>query len=426
MPAYYIWTIGCQMNRAESERLRAMLEGQGYLESPSPEHADLVILNSCVVRAHAEDKVVNKLANLRAWKKAHPRAVLAVTGCLVGAEAEELAVRFPQVDHFFPPGQVPDWLGKAALPSAPGVSVFVPIIQGCNNFCTYCIVPYRRGRERSRPLAEVVAEVRELAARGAKEVTLLGQNVDSYGHDLADKPDLAALLEALNDIPGLARIRFLTNHPKDMGPRLIRALAALPKVCRAINLPVQAGDDAVLQAMNRGYTVARYRELVASMRSAVPDIAITTDLIVGFPGETEEQFRHSAELMAELRFDQVHVAAYSPRAGTVAARTLADDVPAEVKAARLAFIEAQQEGIAREINAGLLHSRLEVLVEAREKGKWRGRTRSDKLVFSTGGSALEGRLVMVDITGASAWSLQGKTCLPGAPALPRDHGEGTD
>jgi tRNA-2-methylthio-N6-dimethylallyladenosine synthase len=330
MAKYHIWTIGCQMNKAESERLGSYFEDLGYQITDSAAEADLIVLNSCVVRQHAEDRVVNKLHALKTLKKANPNLTLAVTGCLVNADNTRLKESFPQVDHFFKPGERPPWLEGAGweqiLPRNPAPCTYVPIIQGCNNFCAYCIVPYRRGREKSRPLAEIVAEVRELVGRGTKEVTLLGQNVDSYGHDLPDKPELADLLYELNPIEGLLRIRFLTNHPKDMSPRLIEAIAKLDKVCEQLNLPVQAGSNEILKAMKRGYTAEHYRRLIAEIRNRIPEIALSTDVIVGFPSESEEQFQQTADLLDRLRFDAVHVAAYSPRAGTYAAKNLADDV----------------------------------------------------------------------------------------------------
>ncbi|MFC1985356.1 radical SAM protein, partial [Chloroflexota bacterium] len=225
MPQYYIWTIGCQMNKAESERLGSLFEQQGYQPTATAEQADIIVLNSCVVRQSAENRVINKLNALESLKRLRPGLILAVTGCLVNSDIEHLQKSLPCVDHFFKPGDSPPWLDKAertqVLPHQPPVSVYVPIIQGCNNFCSYCIVPYRRGRERSRSVAEITAEVRDLVHCGAKEVTLLGQNVDSYGHDLPGKPDLADLLNELNTIDGLARLRFLTNHPKDMSSKLI-------------------------------------------------------------------------------------------------------------------------------------------------------------------------------------------------------------
>jgi len=295
MLKYHIWTIGCQMNKAESERLGSYFEEMGYQITESAAEADLIVLNSCVVRQHAEDRVVNKLHALKALKQSKPKLTLAVTGCLVNADTAGLKERFPQVDHFFKPGERPEWLEGAGweqiLPQNPTPCTYVPIIQGCDNFCAYCIVPYRRGREKSRPIPEIVSEVRELVGRGAREVTLLGQNVDSYGHDLPDKPDLADLLGELNPIEGLLRIRFLTNHPKDMSPRLIGAIAELDKVCEQLNLAVQAGSNQMLKTMKRGYTIERYRRLIGEIRAKIPEIALSTDVIVGFPGETEEQFQ---------------------------------------------------------------------------------------------------------------------------------------
>ena len=411
MPHYHVWTIGCQMNKAESARIASLLEQQGYQAAGSTDDADVVVLNSCVVRQSAESKVVNKLHVLRRLKKARPDLVIALTGCLVGSDEVALRKAYPHVDHFFRPGELPEWLthppDSVPLPETASVSVYVPIIQGCNNFCTYCIVPYRRGREHSRPVNDIMREIEGLVRRGAKEVVLLGQNVDSYGHDLPDKSDLADLLGRVNGIDGLLRIRFLTNHPKDMSSKLIDRVATLDKVCRHISLPVQAGDDDVLAAMRRGYTVAHYRQLVAEIRERVPGVALSTDLIVGFPGETETQFQHSVDLLTELKFDAVHAACYSPRSGTVAAREFTDDVSREQKSRRLGIIEQLQQGILTEINVGLLGQAVEVLVDGRAKGKWRGRTQSDKLVFFSGPGDFLGRLVKTTVTRTGPWSLQG-------------------
>jgi tRNA-2-methylthio-N6-dimethylallyladenosine synthase len=254
----------------------------------------------------------------------------------------------------------------------------------------------------------VVCEVRELVRRGAKEVTLLGQNVDSYGHDLPGKPDLADLLQELNAIADLLRIRFLTNHPKDMSDRLINAIAGLDKVCEWISLPVQSGSDDILRLMRRGYTASRYRELVKRLRNAVPGAALSTDVIAGFSSETESQFRETVNLLSELRFDTVHVAAYSPRSGTTAARELEDDVPPAVKKERLDTIEQLQAKIAAEINEQLLGKTVEILVESRVKGKWQGRTRTGKLVFFKDDRDYTGQLVDIRVEKTSPWSLQGK------------------
>jgi len=412
MPKYHIWTIGCQMNKAESERLGSYFEQLGYQATATATEADLIVLNSCVVRQSAENRVVNKLNALRPLKNLRPNLTLAVTGCLVNSEVAQLNRRFPHVDYFFKPGDLPQWLEKPKreqiLPQRPAPSTYVSIIQGCDNFCSYCIVPYRRGRNRSRPLQEIVTEVEELVNRGAKEITLLGQNVDSYGHDLPDQPDLADLLYELNAIDGLLRIRFLTNHPKDMSLKLIEAVASLDKVCEHISLPVQSGSNEILEAMRRGYTIKQYRQLINKIRSKIPEVALSTDVIVGFPSETEPQFQQTLDLLSELRFDTVHVACYSTRPGTLAARKFEDNVPAVEKRRRLDKIERLQEGVAAEINAQLLGKTVEVLIEGERKGKWYGRTRSGKLVFFSNYSNCRGKLMNISIKKTSPWSLQGK------------------
>ncbi len=411
MPNYHIWTIGCQMNRAESERLSSLFGHLGYQMTDTAEDADVIVLNSCVVRGHAENRVVNKIRALQPFTRTHPDVTLAVTGCLVNSDTSRLRKEFPYVDHFFKPGDYPPWLEKPApmlvLPQHPPPSAYVPIIQGCDNFCAYCIVPHRRGREVSRPVAEVVCEVEELVRRGVKEVTLLGQNVDSYGHDLPDKPDLASLLEELNDIDGLVRIRFLTNHPKDMSDKLIDAIAGLDKVCEHISLPVQAGSDDILKLMRRGYTADEYRQLAKKIRSVIPGVALSTDVIVGFPSESEAQFQETVSLLSELRFDTVHVAAYSPRSGTLAARELEDDIPLTLKKDRLNIVEQLQTTILAEINGRLLGETAEILVESSIKGKWQGRTRIGKLVFFRDSHDYLGKLANIRIEKTSPWSLQG-------------------
>jgi len=401
------------MNKAESERLGGLFETSGYKPVSSVAEADLIVLNGCVVRQNAENKVINKLANLKALKKSRPGLKLAVTGCFVNSDIELLQKKFPHVDYFFKAGSFPERFALPKtdgpiLPVAPSVSTYVSIIQGCNNFCSYCIVPYRRGRECSRPVAEIIGEITELARRGVKEVTLLGQNVDSYGHDLPEKPDLADLLTEVNKINGLSRIRFLTNHPKDMTTKLISAMAASDKVCEQINLPAQAGDDMILKLMNRGYTVEYYRDLVRKIREKIPHIALTTDIIVGFPTETADQFQNTYNLLADLKFDAVHIAAYSPRDGTLASRKYADDVSAEEKSRRLQSIEEMEEKIASEINGSLLGQILEVLVDGKKGDKWQGRTRTDKLVFFNSNENCFGQLIRVKIEKTGPWSLQGK------------------
>jgi tRNA-2-methylthio-N6-dimethylallyladenosine synthase len=401
MPKYYIWTIGCQMNRAESQRAADYLESFGYQATPVLGKADLVLLNTCVVRQSAEGKVIGTLGYLKGIKSSRTDLAILVTGCFVDSVG------------------LLDWAGKqginipenrAVLPSINNVTVstFVPIIQGCNNFCFYCIVPYRRGRERSRPVDEIVCEVSELVKHGAKEVTLLGQNVNSYGHDLPTQPTLNALLNELNDISGLYRIRFLTNHPKDMTQQLIQTIASLDKVCEHISLPLQAGDNDVLNDMRRGYTVEQYRQLVDSIRSCIPEVALSTDVIVGFPGEKEKQFERTLAVLEEVGFDIVHVAAYSPRPDTIASKEYEDDVSPEIKKERLDRVEALQAKIAGEINSRLVDKAVQVLVEGKKGRKWYGRTRSNKLVFFESGGNCLGQLLDVTITKASPWALQGE------------------
>jgi tRNA-2-methylthio-N6-dimethylallyladenosine synthase len=290
------------------------------------------------------------------------------------------------------------------------VSAFVPVIHGCDKFCTYCIVPYRRGREKSRTIDDIRNEVEHYCARGVKEVTLLGQTVEAYGHDLPGTPDLGDLMRAIHDVDGLDRIRFLTSYPKDMTARIIDAVAALPKVCENFNIPVQAGDDAVLARMRRGYTLDEYLEKFDLVKSKIPHAAMVTDVIVGFCGETDAEFQHTYDLLERLRFDKVHVAAYSPRPGTIAHRTLPDDVPDDVKQQRLQAIEQLEAGVSFEINQRFLDTQQEVLVENRREGRWSGRNRAGKLIHFEG-EAQVGQLVQVRIERATAWSLQG-TALP--------------
>jgi len=420
MRRYHIWTIGCQMNKADSRRAAEELERLGYHEAERAEEADVIVLNTCVVRQSAEDRVYGRLSSLKTFKRHRPDAILGVMGCLVTDGVAPLQKRFPYVDVFLKPSDVEGLiefvksrqhppstfqLPTSSLPAP--VSCYVPIIHGCDNFCTYCIVPHRRGQERSRPIPDIVEEVRSLVERGAREVTLLGQNVDSYGHDLPSSPHLVDVLTALHEIDSLWRIRFLTSHPKDMADGIIEAVARLPKVCEHIELPVQSGDDGMLKRMGRPYTVAQYRQLVGRIRERVNGVGLATDVIVGFPGETEEQFLGTYRLLEELRFDAVHVAAYSLRPGTAAAR-LADDVPQEEKIRRRQAIEELQEGIAAEINQGLLGKTVEVLVEEKHKGKWKGRTRNNKLVFFQDQGDWRGKLAQVRITWAGPWSLQGE------------------
>jgi len=422
MESFHIWTIGCQMNKADSQRLGSALEQLGLREVGTANEADLVVLNSCVVRQQAEDKVVGNLTWMKPWRSEDPDRVVALMGCMVGSKTDELARRFPFVDLFMPPQQYGpllelvgervglDWEGcvGSLAPAQPDVTCYVPIIHGCDLMCTFCIIPYRRGRQVSRPVDELVHEVELLVDRGVKEVTVLGQTVDAYGLDLPGKPDLGYLLAQLNDVAGLERIRFLTSHPSFFTDEIIHAVADLPKVCEHINLPVQAGDDEVLKAMRRPYTRQEFKDLVGRIRDIVPHSSLATDIIVGFPGETGEQFQRTVELIAELRPDKVHCAAYSPRPGTIAGRTMEDDVSKEEKTRRRVQLEDLQQGILTEINSALLGQEVDILVEGRRDGKWHGRTRTDKLVFFQSEDEYLGQLVNLNLTKTGPWSLQGE------------------
>jgi len=419
---YHIWTIGCQMNEADARRLGDELDLVGFAPSESAEDADLVVLYSCVVRQAAENKVHNQLMRLREVKRRRPDYKIVLAGCLAGEETAALQRAYPFVDLFVSPkadislrNQILDLLDldqryrqepEGAL-RTPGVSVGVTIHQGCNRRCTYCIIPFRRGPERSRRPAEILAEVAGLVQRGTREVVLLSQIVERYGWDLQPRTTLAELLAQLNAIDGLERIRFLTSYPADFGPELIEAVATLPKVCEDINLPIQAGDDTVLRRMARGYKVADYLRVVEALRARIPEVAISTDIIVGFPGETVAQFENTLRVMEQVRWDVVHVAMYSPRPGTVAA-TWPDDVPRAEKKRRLHAVEELQKEIAAQLNARLLGRTVEVLVEGQKGGKWYGRTRTNKLTFFASPEPLGGELVQVRITETSPWALQGE------------------
>ena len=414
------------MNEADSQKLAAGLHRLGWQETSWPEEADLAVVNTCVVRQKAEDRATSYLGRLSKIKEKRKGADggdyrIAVMGCLVGPRTEDLRARYPFVDVWARPQAfevilrtlVPEedlggefW--PTTFPEPHGPSAFVPIIHGCNKFCTYCIVPYRRGRERSRTVEDISAEVASHCAKGVREVTLLGQTVEAYGKDLPERPDLGDLFAAIHETPGLLRIRFLTSYPKDMTEHIIRSVAELPKVCKHFNIPVQAADNEVLARMRRGYTIEEYVEWVGRIRQLVPGASLSTDVIVGFCGETEAQFQKTLDLLADIRFDKVHVAAYSPRPGTIAWRSLEDDVPHQEKVRRLHEVEQVQKRIAGEINAQLLGDVQEVLVEAGpdKEGKLSGRTRTNKLVHFMGDARI-GDLVGVRIDKTGPWSLQG-------------------
>jgi len=491
---YHIWTVGCQMNQADSQRIQTMLDEMGW-EETGMDQANLVILNTCSVRKAPEEKAHNQLALLKHAKAQRSDLLVAMMGCMIGNQKtiDELSKRYPHIDLFMkveqadilprfleerwtpisgagcldieylPPDEdVPQELSERILPTfatststvgkrtvlpmaitpKPGErtahyptkiepakaspTAWLPVILGCNKVCTYCIVPYRRGRERSRPIEELVTEAGSLVAKGAKELTLLGQTVEAYGLDLPDKPDLAVLMSHLSEIDGLERIRFMTSYPRHMTDSMIEGMAALPKVCEHVNIPVQAGDDATLKRMKRGYTIDEYRHRIERLRALWPGVSLSTDIIVGFCGETEEEFQHTLDLLEEIRFDVVHVAAYSVRPGTVAARW-EDDIPLAEKKRRLHEVEEVQAHIALELNQQLIGKVEEVLVEemnnSHGRQQWKGRNRINKWVFFPQPGEEDGQLmadttqasrqikpgdlVKVRIERATAWSLQG-------------------
>jgi tRNA-2-methylthio-N6-dimethylallyladenosine synthase len=420
MESYYIWTVGCQMNKADSERMESALGQMGLGPTENPGDADVIVLNSCVVRESAEDRVIGMLTSLKPLKQKNPEKVLALMGCMVGPQTKALQKRYPYVDAFMQPqqfGRLLEIVGErigidpegcvGPLTARADVATYIPIIHGCDKFCTFCIIPYRRGREVSRPVDEIVLEARMLARRGVKEVTLLGQNVDSYGHDLSGSIDLGDLLSAVNEVEELERIRFLTSHPNDMSDHIIDTIAHLGKVCEHVNLPFQAGDDQVLKNMRRGYTNDEYRAKIERIRNRIPNVSMATDLIVGFCGETEEQFERTLEMVRDMKFDKVHAAAYSTRPGTIAARMMEDNVPHEEKQRRLKAITSLQETVLTEINSTLEGTTQEILVEGRKRGRWFGRNRNDKLVYFDEDINRSGEMVTVKIERVGPWSLQG-------------------
>ncbi|MEZ4593514.1 MAG: tRNA (N6-isopentenyl adenosine(37)-C2)-methylthiotransferase MiaB [Chloroflexota bacterium] len=433
---YHFWITGCQMNYADARRVATELEKLGYKSTARAEDADVIVLETCTVRQQSEDKAYGKLQNLRPLKEKHPDKTIAVMGCVVGVRGnEKLSAAFPFVDVFMEPStdgkplvsllrQDDDLTldltetnqrhalmdGEVILPANERgklISAPVSIVYGCSHACTFCIIPQKRGIERSRPIGEIAAEVRSLVAQGVKEVVLLGQIVDRYGYDVPDGPDLADLLRVINDIDGLQRIRFLTSHPNYMTDKILQAVADLPKVMPQIEVPIQAGNDEVLVNMKRGYTQAEYRDLVERIHRIVPDAAVHCDIIVGFPGETAVQFQDTYDVLADLKLDKVHLARYSPRPGTVSARRLEDDVPDAEKRRRFHLIENLQKEISQERNNRWLGETVEVLVEDKHKGSWRGRTPQNKLVFFDDPRNLKGELVQVKIEHAGPWSLSG-------------------
>lgn len=447
---YNIRTWGCQMNEADSQRLASELERLGLSYMDDPDEADVIVLNTCVVRQSAEDKVYGRLGQLKRLKAENPGKVIGLMGCLVGVrDPLPLRQKFPFVDVFLPPsepapivsflkdrGLEQDLLAHETqrrllrdalqdedliLPAhEPGnvVAAHVPIVYGCSHACSFCVIPFRRGIERSRSIGEIAGEIRALAKQGVKEVTLLGQIVDRYGKDILDGPDLADLLRAVHEIDGIERIRFLTSHPNWMTEKLLDTVAELPKVCEHIEVPIQSGDNEILRRMKRGYSQEEYRNLIEKIRARIPNVAIHTDIIVGFPGETESQFMETYQVLSDLKLDKAHLAMYSPRPNTVSARTMQDDVPDEAKKHRLHKLDRLQEQIVGEINSRFLGETLEVLFEDQHQGKWRGRTRQNKLVFVEHESDMRGKLANVQITWTGPWSMQGR--LAGVKNGPRN------
>jgi len=422
------------MNVADSQRVGSSLEHLGYTFTDKAEEADVIVLNTCVVRQSAEDKALGRLSSLLPLKRQNPNLVINLMGCLVGVRgAEKLREKLPYVDVFSPPsdpGPLISHLTQGEIQSLEDaettrrflmmdeelklpiaeqgrtVSAHVPIVYGCSHACTFCIIPYKRGVERSRPVGDIVGEVRSLAKQGVKEITLLGQIVDRYGKDISDGPNLAALLRLIHDVEGIERIRFLTSHPNYFDDILIQAIAELPRVMPHIELPIQAGDDQVLENMKRGYTQQDYRNLVTKIRERIPDCSIATDIIVGFPGETEEQFMETYRVLSDLRLDVAHLARYSLREGTVATRRMDDNISDEEKMRRFRMLEELQEQVVGEINRKYLGETVEVLFEEKVKNRWKGRTPTNKLVFVETEEDLRGKLLPVTVTWTGPWSMQ--------------------
>lgn len=464
---YNIMTWGCQMNEEDSEQMALYLEQMGYVPVDDPAEAEVVLLNTCSVRRKPEEKVYSKLGELRELKRQKPEMIIGVCGCMAQVESREIMQRAPFVDLIVGTGNlaaIPNLIrtlreegrrGEEVLDThhaplttrhspllsldlpprkgtivtdvplrnilrKPKLKAHVPIMYGCDKFCTFCIVPLTRGRERSRPTADILMEINALARAGTKEVTLLGQTVNSYGKNLAEgRVPFARLLEKIDAIRGLQRIRFTSPYPRDFTDDLIETMARLPKVCEHVHLPLQVADDELLQRMHRGYTVARYREIVEKLRATMPDIAITTDLMLGFPGETDEQFRNTLRFVEEIRFDAAFMFAYSPRPGTKAAE-MPDQVPHEVKIARLNELIALQNRITVEKNCALVGQTFEVLVEGRspkDSTKLTGLTRTFKTVnfpapkasgSTRSADSLIGKLVMVRAVEGHLWGFAGE------------------
>ncbi len=427
----YIKTFGCQMNVADSEQMAQVL-AQNYVLTDRPEEADLYLVNTCAIRKKSEEKVRSLLGSLKALKQKRPQMLLGVGGCVAQQEGDRLLKAVPHLDLVFGTHgiyRLPELVHRASrrrevdvalrdgFPSAPprrwqpgAVQALVTIMQGCDNYCAFCVVPYVRGRESSRPPAEVVAEVQDFLAAGGKEVTLLGQNVNSYGRGLDEPVTFAELLRRLAELPGLARLRFATSHPKDLSDEIIGLFGELQPLCEHLHLPVQSGSDRILAAMNRAYTREQYLEKVEKLRRVLPGISLSTDLIVGFPGETEADFQQTLDLVQEAAFHQAYCFKYSPRPQTKAA-SLPDQVPEEVKGERLTRLLDLQNRLILEAHQNLVGQTREVLVEGGSKRSAKelsGRLRTNQVVNFSGPQHLVGQLVRVEITEAHPHSLKGR------------------
>jgi tRNA-2-methylthio-N6-dimethylallyladenosine synthase len=414
-PRVHIWQIGCQMNSADADSLAESFAEIGMIAGADLEDADLAVLVTCAVRQHAEDKANGKLGELAEWKLARGGRAIALTGCMVGEHGSDLLRRFRHLDYVFdmrdPDGffaRLRDLYqgalqGPVPLPASDRLCTYLPVILGCNEMCTYCIVPFVRGRESSRPVGEIEADARRMVERGVAEITLLGQNVNSY-KDQDSGVDLPGLMERIDSVQGLKRMRFLTSHPRNASDSLLAAIADLPTACEQLHLPVQSGSDSCLRRMKREYSVSSYLEILERARNRIPSVALSTDVIVGFCGETEEEFRETYRMLEGVEFDTVHIQAYSPRPGTAAFRR-DDDVPRPVKSERLQQVLALQRQISSRRNSALVGQRVEVLVEGvGQDGRPFGRTRQNRVVWLEG-SCTVGSVVDRTVLSATAWQL---------------------
>ncbi|MEN6567937.1 MAG: tRNA (N6-isopentenyl adenosine(37)-C2)-methylthiotransferase MiaB [Veillonellales bacterium] len=429
------YTYGCQMNENDTEHLAGQLMEIGYEYTEEPEKADLILINTCCVRESAEKKIYGKIGELKKLKAINPNLIIGVAGCMAQKDRDKIFKKASHIDFVVgthnihklaelvrkveknskPVLEIWDQ-AEAAAPEMPAihkgqVSAWVPITYGCNNFCTYCIVPYVRGRERSRPLADIVNEIQQLGQDGFQEITLLGQNVNSYGRDSSEPYDFADLLQAVDEVDTITRVRYLTSHPRDMNDKVISAIQGGRKICEHFHLPIQSGSNTILKLMNRGYTADYYRQLVAKIRQAIPHASITTDLIVGFPGETDELFQETLQFIQSIRFDAAYTFLYSKRSGTPAA-AMPNQVPLTRKKERLQQLMKLQNDISLEINQALEGRTVEVLVEGTSKNDANilmGRTRTNKIVlWKQNGSETIGRLLPIHIRVGQTWLLKGE------------------